>query len=148
MLLNAAKCQGYSFYRFWVIKRKPTRGDKNTFPPPPRLRLNCTGNYFPKEVSLRKILRTQYQNMPLKYDHADERFHNVFTWFPQGFNKTYVTTDFRLHYKDSELEIRNSKYTMTITGTGASRCSEIKLLKSLAKFLGKRKGVFRTLPNT
>ena len=26
MLLNAAKCQGYSFYRFWVIKRKPTGG--------------------------------------------------------------------------------------------------------------------------
>ena len=25
MLLNAAKFQGYSFYRFWVIKRKPTR---------------------------------------------------------------------------------------------------------------------------
>ena len=25
MLLNAAKCQGYSFYRFWVIKEKPTR---------------------------------------------------------------------------------------------------------------------------
>ena len=24
MLLNAAKCQGYSFYRFWVIKGKPT----------------------------------------------------------------------------------------------------------------------------
>ena len=26
MLSNAAKCQGYSFYRFGVIKRKPTRG--------------------------------------------------------------------------------------------------------------------------
>ena len=26
MLLNAAKCQGYSFYRFWVIKVKPARG--------------------------------------------------------------------------------------------------------------------------
>ena len=26
MLLHAAKCQGYSFYRFWVIKRKPTGG--------------------------------------------------------------------------------------------------------------------------
>ena len=25
MLLNAAKCLGYSFYRFWVIKTKPTR---------------------------------------------------------------------------------------------------------------------------
>ena len=24
MLLNAAKFQGYSFYRFWVIKGKPT----------------------------------------------------------------------------------------------------------------------------
>ena len=26
MLLNAAKCQGYSFYRFWVNKGKPTAG--------------------------------------------------------------------------------------------------------------------------
>ena len=26
MLLNAAKQQGYSFYRFWVIKVKPTGG--------------------------------------------------------------------------------------------------------------------------
>ena len=26
MLLIAAKCQGYSFYHFWVIKRKPTGG--------------------------------------------------------------------------------------------------------------------------
>ena len=26
MLLNAAKLQGYSFYRFWVIKGKPTEG--------------------------------------------------------------------------------------------------------------------------
>ena len=33
MLLNAAKCQGYSFYRFWVIKGKPTEGVK--LPPLP-----------------------------------------------------------------------------------------------------------------
>ena len=26
MLLNAAKCWGYSFYRFWVIKVKPIGG--------------------------------------------------------------------------------------------------------------------------
>ena len=26
MLRNAAKCQDYSFYRFWVIKGKPTGG--------------------------------------------------------------------------------------------------------------------------
>ena len=25
MLLNAGKCQGYSLYHFWVIKKKPQR---------------------------------------------------------------------------------------------------------------------------
>ena len=35
MLLNAAKFQGYSFCRFWVIKGKPTGGGVKlpTFPP-------------------------------------------------------------------------------------------------------------------
>ena len=28
ILLNAEKCQGYNFYRFWVIKEKPTGGEK------------------------------------------------------------------------------------------------------------------------
>ena len=28
ILLNAAKCQGYSLYRFWVIKEKPTGGQE------------------------------------------------------------------------------------------------------------------------
>ena len=32
MLLNTAKCQGYSFYCFWVIKWKPTGGLE--IPPP------------------------------------------------------------------------------------------------------------------
>ena len=38
MLLNAAKCQSYSFYHFWVTKRKPTRGmggGVNSPPTPP-----------------------------------------------------------------------------------------------------------------
>ena len=39
MLLNAAKCQGYSFNRFWVIKGKPTGGRGVKFTPPPRLGL-------------------------------------------------------------------------------------------------------------
>ena len=39
MLLNAAKFQGYSFYRFWVIKRKPTGGGGKLPTHPPRLRL-------------------------------------------------------------------------------------------------------------
>ena len=37
-MLNGAKCQGYSFCRFWVIKGKST-GGKITHPPP-RLGLN------------------------------------------------------------------------------------------------------------
>ena len=41
ILLKAAKCQGYSFYR-WVIKGKPTRGEGGvkSLPPSPRLGLN------------------------------------------------------------------------------------------------------------
>ena len=35
MLLNAAKCQGYSFYCFWVIKGKPTEGREFISPPNP-----------------------------------------------------------------------------------------------------------------
>ena len=38
MLLNAAKWQGYSFYRFWVIRGKP-RGGKITLPSPSTLGL-------------------------------------------------------------------------------------------------------------
>ena len=39
MLLNSTKCQGYSFYRFLVIRGKPTTGNF-TSPHPPRLVLN------------------------------------------------------------------------------------------------------------
>ena len=34
ILLNAEKCQGYSFYRFWVIKGKPTGEVKLLSPHP------------------------------------------------------------------------------------------------------------------
>ena len=43
MQLNAAKCQGYSFYHFWSIKGKPTGGG---LPPPARLGLS--GKYSQK----------------------------------------------------------------------------------------------------
>ena len=38
MLLNAAKFQGYSFYRSWVIKGKPT-GGAGKLPPPTQIRV-------------------------------------------------------------------------------------------------------------
>ena len=41
MLINAAKFQGYSFYRFWVIEEKPTgEGVKLSTTHPPRLGLS------------------------------------------------------------------------------------------------------------
>ena len=43
MLLNGANCQGYSFYCFWVIKRKQT-GDNITLIPPTRLGLRLQIN--------------------------------------------------------------------------------------------------------
>ena len=46
MLLNAAKCQGYSFYRFWVIKGKPTGGELHLHIPPPQIRVDISdGDY-------------------------------------------------------------------------------------------------------
>ena len=48
MLLNAAKFQGYSSYRFWVIKGKPTGGGGVKLPPPPphptQIRVNLSFN--------------------------------------------------------------------------------------------------------
>ena len=41
MLLNTAKCQGYSFYRFWVIKGKPIGGEVK-LPPTHQIRIKWT----------------------------------------------------------------------------------------------------------
>ena len=51
MLLNTAKCQGYSFYRFWVIKGKPIGVGKIAPQTPPlthlpRLGLTKKGKHF------------------------------------------------------------------------------------------------------
>ena len=49
MLLNAAKCQRYSFHRFWVIKGKPIGrggGDYTSSPSPLRLGLITTQSSF------------------------------------------------------------------------------------------------------
>ena len=45
MLLAAAKFQDFSFYRFWVIKGKPTGGSKL---PPPQIRVNAKNQKNPE----------------------------------------------------------------------------------------------------
>ena len=52
MLLNAAKCQGYSFHRFWVIKGKPT-GEWIKLPPPTTTQIRVKSClYFGTETKL------------------------------------------------------------------------------------------------
>ena len=43
MLLNAAKCQSYSFYRFWVTKGKSIQKQSFLFPAMSSNGLNCVG---------------------------------------------------------------------------------------------------------
>ena len=42
ILLNAAKFQGYSSYRFWIIKGKPTRGGWGGKTPPHQIRVKIS----------------------------------------------------------------------------------------------------------
>ena len=63
ILLKAAKCPGYSFYSFWVMKRKPTgRGEGQNYPPPPpthpptQIRVNESIN--PLEQKVIKVRQT------------------------------------------------------------------------------------------
>ena len=53
MLLGTAKCQGYSFYRFWGIKGKLTGWVKLPIPFPPRIGLIKSSNFI--SVSLLSI---------------------------------------------------------------------------------------------
>ena len=48
MLVNAAEFQGYSFYRFWITKGKPT--GKIPPPPPPTLGLRTQGYFKSKDI--------------------------------------------------------------------------------------------------
>ena len=57
ILLNAAKCQRCSFYRFWVIKGKPTGGVKfPPHPPPPtQIRVNLMWRTIPRWAYISKV---------------------------------------------------------------------------------------------
>ena len=46
MLLNAAKCQGYSFYSFWVIKGKPAGGGGKITTTTTTTQIRVKGNQF------------------------------------------------------------------------------------------------------
>ena len=85
MLANATKCQSYSFYRFWVIKRKPTRGGDKITPPPPT---------HTHPLGLRK-LQTSRLKIDLKI-FSGTTFFNIVTycWSKVYFDACLKTNDF------------------------------------------------------
>ena len=74
MLLNAAKCQVYSFYRFWVVKGKPT-GGKITSPPRLGLKKELTNNENTinnLSIILKNITTDTYNVFPLNKESSNE----------------------------------------------------------------------------
>ena len=74
MLLNAAKCQVYSFYRFWVVKGKPTAGKITS---PPRLGLkkeliNNENTINNLSIILKNITTDTYNVFPLNKESSNE----------------------------------------------------------------------------
>ena len=62
MLLNAEKSQGYSFYRFWVIKGKPTGvGTGGIIIPPNQISVNKSKPY---------VFSARYQSQYTKMEHG------------------------------------------------------------------------------
>ena len=61
MLLNAAKCQGYSLCRFWVINGNPQRvgGEGLKLPLPPRLGSITGGSESGKTNASLKLIKNQ-----------------------------------------------------------------------------------------
>ena len=68
MLLNAAKCQGYSFYCFCVIKGKST-GEGNYASPPPRLGLTI-------HMSIMKYIIMSEKNCKSRIQTSNNRPNN------------------------------------------------------------------------
>ena len=67
MLANATKCQSYSFYRFWVIKRKPTRGGgENLGGPPPYTRTPIRVKKI-ADITLKDRLENIFRNNIFQY---------------------------------------------------------------------------------
>ena len=77
MFLNAGKRLGYSFYRFWAIKGKPTGGWGQPYPPP-RLSLRELQFYFMKNLEtlphpLRQFQLTQRKRWITQDSHIENQ---------------------------------------------------------------------------
>ena len=95
MLLNAAKCQGYNFYRFWGIKGKPTgAGGGKITPLPPHLKPTTPHIPYPLRLGLirHKLIQQSLNPSSVQVQilfAACQRFRMVKTTVsPFGWNKT------------------------------------------------------------
>ena len=100
LLLNAVKCQAYSFSRFWVIKGKPTRGGEGSiiklFTPEVCL-------FFSKESLFLNVLSCLFIVMKKYFTH---RYFTCLKWnLPHIF---YVKTN-RQNFKSSFIGVPFTK---------------------------------------
>ena len=99
MLLNPAKCQGYSFYRFWVTTGKPTGGGGKIIPPRTRLALRDFAEricrYFKSDFSIiifKWPLFQQQQIPSIAYfsEIFDFNFNEIFNFQIWNYNSSIV----------------------------------------------------------
>ena len=126
MLLNAAKCQGYSFYRFWIIKWRPTGGG-GELPPPshqPHTQIRV------KAVAARvKLWTNKISNKTLKIRRRarfTERFLAITMTMAIRFSLIFLfcRIEFKYWYPDFALngnEIHKPWFTKIITSSSTSK---------------------------
>ena len=74
ILRNATKCQGYSFFHFWVVRRKLTGGIKLPPPPPNQIRIKRTDKKNPQEHN-----ETTPKKLLIKYTLTSFK-NSIFEW--------------------------------------------------------------------
>ena len=72
MLLNVAKIQGYSFYRFWVIKGKPSGGGGGITPTPTQVRVKALISMQLDSTRKKKWRRTLLQKSVFKVSEKEK----------------------------------------------------------------------------
>ena len=84
MLLNAAKCKGYRFYRFWVTKGKLTEEEIKLHPPPSSSRLG-----------FKRLLAKQLLPFPFRWSFFTLTNLNwclffQYNWYPLVYNNSSI----------------------------------------------------------
>ena len=101
MLLNAAKCQGYTFYCFWVIKGKPTGGESSwicsvsggvtALPPPCKLPALTAKFHFEVKIE-KKVRQNKYSMREVRYFYLTLSYLTLFLSYLAIYSKKHLNS--------------------------------------------------------